>query len=73
MKTAAEPMNARLSGSTGRAAPLHELARYVRRHPGLYLLLIPGVVYLLVFEYVPHVRPDHRVQGFQLRQGHLGQ
>ena len=53
MKTAAEPMNARLSGSTGRAAPLHELARYVRRHPGLYLLLIPGVVYLLVFEYVP--------------------
>ena len=55
MKTAAEPMNARLSaaGSTGRAARLHELTRYVRRHPGLYLLLIPGVVYLLVFEYVP--------------------
>ena len=34
--------------------PIRSTLRYIRYHPGLYLMLIPGFVALLLFEFLPY-------------------
>ena len=43
----------------------------IRQFIPLYLMALPGLLYLLINNYLPMVRFDHRVPQCQLRQGHL--
>ena len=27
--------------------------KYIKRHPGVYIMLIPGIIYFIMFRYVP--------------------
>lgn len=46
---------------------------YVVKMRYLYLMCIPGLIYLFIFHLHAHVRRDHRVQGFLLHKGNRRQ
>ena len=44
-----------LRAKTGLRHKLHSFFVYVKHHPMLYLMLIPGVLFALVFSYGPFI------------------
>lgn len=53
-------------------AYLHKAARDIRMNKGLYLLLIPPLCYVLLFQYVPMYGVIISFQDFSFRRGYLG-
>lgn len=51
---------------------LHKAARDIRMNRGLYLLMIPPLVYLFLFHYVPMYGLIMSFQDFSFRKGYLG-
>lgn len=46
----------------------HRIKKYIP----IYLMLLPGAIYLLINNYIPHGRNCYGVQKSQLFQGYLG-
>jgi putative aldouronate transport system permease protein len=55
-----------------RFAYLYKAARDIRMNRGLYLLMIPPLVYLFLFHYVPMYGLIMSFQDFSFRKGYLG-
>ena len=50
----------------------HGLARELRRHHALYLMVVPGVLYFLVFRYVPMLGAVIAFKDYRVLEGTLG-
>ena len=50
----------------------HGLARDLRRHHALYLMIVPGVMYFLVFRYVPMLGAVIAFKDYHVLEGILG-
>jgi putative aldouronate transport system permease protein len=59
-------------GETARLPYLRKAARDLRMHKGLYLLLIPPLIYVIVFHYLPMVGVTMSFQDFSFRKGFFG-
>jgi putative aldouronate transport system permease protein len=54
------------------AAYLRKAGRDIRMNWGLYLLMLPPLVYLIVFHYIPMVGVTMSFQDFSFRRGYFG-